>query len=62
MSNTKREKPYDENKLRIGKFYDINKCVERKSIGEHIKDGRDKVARNLRDPQFYKRQRKNKQH
>lgn len=61
MSITKSVKQYDENKLRIGKFYDVNKCVESKSVGEHIKDGCDKAVNNLKNPQFYKRQRNNKQ-
>lgn len=45
---------------RIAKFYDVDECVAKKSIGQKLAEGRTQLVRNLKNPQFYKSQRKSK--
>ena len=47
----------ESQKLRLSKFYDVDECVATKTFGQRVNEGRAKVVSNLKDPQFYKRQR-----
>lgn len=53
MSKKKQRDTYASKKLRIGKFYDVDQCVMTKTYGERISEGREKLVKSLRDPQFY---------
>lgn len=51
------EENYSSKKLRISEYYDVDQCVATKSIGERMREGREKLCNAVRDPEFYKKQR-----